>query len=194
MNLWNNPNVPHKGWKCVGLVDLGRGVYQTCEMCGNERIRFVHKMQHSAEYRPLAVGCICAERMSEDYVGPKQREKSLKSRVSRRERWLSRRWKISTKGNPWIKTGIYHIVAYPFGNVFRLCIDGKMGTRNYHALDAARLAAFDAVEAMKARELRNNQVLNTKPQAAMAAGWFPHLSRSEPQLSPGPCPAGAAKQ
>ena len=49
MARWDNPGIPHKGWTLVGCVDLGEGVYgddeieyETCEMCHNEKIRYVH--------------------------------------------------------------------------------------------------------------------------------------------------------
>ena len=46
MNLWDQPNIPHKGWSYVGIVDLGEECsydeeveYEQCQMCGKERIR-----------------------------------------------------------------------------------------------------------------------------------------------------------
>ena len=48
-NRWDQPGVPHKGWHCVDVVDLradGESAdetdYATCQMCGNEKIRYVH--------------------------------------------------------------------------------------------------------------------------------------------------------
>lgn len=53
MGLWNVEGVPHKGWKCIGVADLGEYVaadeeieYAQCEMCGKESIRYVHSMKH----------------------------------------------------------------------------------------------------------------------------------------------------
>jgi hypothetical protein len=53
-NLWNKPDIPHKGWTCSDVFDVRANDeppdevnYETCEMCGNERIRFVHLMRHS---------------------------------------------------------------------------------------------------------------------------------------------------
>ena len=52
-NRWDQPGVPHKGWHCVDVVDLradGESAdetdYATCQMCGNEKIRYVHIMEH----------------------------------------------------------------------------------------------------------------------------------------------------
>jgi hypothetical protein len=68
-NRWDQPNIPHKGWTCVDVIDLRSGEasskeadYATCEMCGNERIRYVHIMEHAALEGNLSVGCVCAER------------------------------------------------------------------------------------------------------------------------------------
>lgn len=50
-NLWSTAGITHKGWLCVEVIDLRADVtpseetdYAVCQMCGNERIRFVHVM------------------------------------------------------------------------------------------------------------------------------------------------------
>lgn len=52
-NRWDQPGVPHKGWHCVDVVDLradgepaDETDYATCQMSGNEKIRYVHIMEH----------------------------------------------------------------------------------------------------------------------------------------------------
>ena len=74
-NRWDQPGVPHKGWHCVDVVDLradGESAdetdYATCQMCGNEKIRYVHIMEHPDLDENFEVGCVCAEKMSDDYV------------------------------------------------------------------------------------------------------------------------------
>jgi len=49
--LWSHPGVPHKGWRCVGVADLrppegGEYEPETCQMCLNEKLRFVHTREH----------------------------------------------------------------------------------------------------------------------------------------------------
>ena len=75
-NRWDQPGVPHKGWHCVDVVDLradGESAdetdYATCQMCGNEKIRYVHIMEHPDLDENFEVGCVCAEKMSDDYEG-----------------------------------------------------------------------------------------------------------------------------
>lgn len=158
-NLWNTPNIPHKGWACVDVFDVradGAPVeetnYETCEMCGNERIRFVHLMRHQEHDGELRVGCVCAEKMSGDYQTPKRREKVLRSRADRRAKWLARKWRRSAKGNLWIKAGDYHVVvAAELGQLGKVrgFINNKRGRFLYESEDAARLALFDAIEKMK---------------------------------------------
>lgn len=90
---WDQLGVPHKGWHCVDVVDLradGESAdetdYATCQMCGNEQIRYVHVMAHPDLEDHFEVGCVCAEKMSDDYEGPKRRETRLRNRAVRRTR------------------------------------------------------------------------------------------------------------
>ena len=74
MARWDNPGVPHKGWTLICVEDLGEDVsgdeeieYETCEMCHNERIRYVHILTHPEYPGEIRVGCDCACKMTEDY-------------------------------------------------------------------------------------------------------------------------------
>ena len=44
-NLWKRDDVPHSGWECTGVTDLGSpcGI---CEVCGHQIIRYAHPMVH----------------------------------------------------------------------------------------------------------------------------------------------------
>ena len=51
MLRWNKADIPHKGWEYIGMEDLGEDAYpgdsipyEQCEMCGKEKIRYVHKL------------------------------------------------------------------------------------------------------------------------------------------------------
>ena len=53
MANWDVKGIPHKGWTLNNVVDVREDnqpkeetVYQTCEMCGNEKIRYVHILSH----------------------------------------------------------------------------------------------------------------------------------------------------
>ena len=119
-NRWSSAGIPHKGWTCVDVIDLRANGeqpedtdYATCQMCGNEKIRFVHVMQHPGLIVDLEVGCVCAEKMTDDYVGPKRRETKLRNRATRRIRWLKRTWRKSAKGNSFLNLEGYNLVVYP---------------------------------------------------------------------------------
>ena len=109
-NLWNDPNVPHSGWICAGITDLGSpsGI---CQMCGHQIIRYVHQMIHP-HYRSLGVGCICAGRMEGDVNRAKKRERDFKNRAARLESFRKRTWKNSRKGNPYLRINHRVVVLY----------------------------------------------------------------------------------
>ncbi len=151
-SLWNQPGVPQRGWKNVDVFDLRANgepgdetVYATCQMCGNERIRFVHVMRH-VEYGQLEVGCICAEKMSEDYVGPRQRESGLRNKAAREAKWLTRKWRRSSKGNQFLNIDGMNLVIFP--NRFKpgrwnFGIDGEFSRESYATPEEAKLALFE---------------------------------------------------
>lgn len=146
-NLWDKPGVPHKGWRCVDVADMEEAV-ETCEMCGHENIRYVHYMKHYDHPDTLGVGCVCAQKMTGDYVNPKAREKKLRSRAGRKARWLSRRWKISRKGNPYLRVDGVHIVIFPYKKGARkgkwgFKIDEEFSQKGYDTIEEAKLASFD---------------------------------------------------
>jgi hypothetical protein len=163
-NNWDTSGIPHKGWRCLDVTDVCQegetaeeSSYEICQMCGHERIRFVHIMRHEAQALDLRVGCVCACKMMDDYELPKIREREARNRTARRSKWLTRKWQISRNGRPWIKAGDYHVVVcVESGNPhsFRLYINKKRGARTYDSEPSAKLAAFDAIEEMKRRRNR----------------------------------------
>jgi hypothetical protein len=61
---WENPNIPHSGWECIDVQDMGKPVF-TCQMCEKELIRYAHYMQHQKYDDILVVGCICAGKIGQ---------------------------------------------------------------------------------------------------------------------------------
>lgn len=99
MARWNKADVPHKGWKHIGIEDLGEDVYpgeeiryEQCEMCGNEKIRYVHILTHPEFDGELRVGCDCASKMTNDYVNPREHERNYRNRTNRRMNFLRQEW------------------------------------------------------------------------------------------------------
>ena len=96
--------------------------------------------------------------MENDYEGAQQREKGTRNASSRKRRWLTRDWRVSKGGNPFLNADGYNIVVYPAGSRgwnFRVknCFTEK-GVASRQPLitqDAAKLRAFDAMVWMKQR-------------------------------------------
>jgi hypothetical protein len=147
---WAMRGVPHRGWTCVDEDDLGEPE-KICEMCESAEIRYVHVMKHPDYQGSLAVGCICAGKMSEDYVGAKQRETRMKMTARRRHAWRNRVWRESAEGNAYINTDGFNIVVYERNNNWRIGVTNretgqeKFGKRDFPDERAAKLAAFDAL-------------------------------------------------
>ena len=102
MAEWNKPGIPHKGWRCINVLDLGEDAesiedieYEQCEMCGNEKIRYVHVMKHPEYPETLHVGCICSEKMSEDYENPRKCEIALRNKAIRRRNFNRTKWRFN---------------------------------------------------------------------------------------------------
>jgi len=151
---WSQPGVPHKGWTCTGIDDLG-APEAVCEMCETQSIRYVHYMTHPDYPEELGVGCVCAGYMEQDYEAARHRERSIKNAARRRSKWLNRAWKISAKGNPYLNTDGFNIVLYKRSKQWSGIItnsetgDALHARRRYATLDEAKLAAFDAMIFLK---------------------------------------------
>lgn len=154
--LWNKPGVPHKGWRCVGAVDLDweshdHYVRATCQMCGQERIRYVHTMEHDDYPRRLRVGFVCAAKMDCDPGAPRAREQRLINLAGRRTRWRMRDWNRSRRGNEWLKVEDCTVTAFPSTyNPGAYCYSIKRTVGSLHFSQGtyasayeAKLAAFD---------------------------------------------------
>ena len=144
---WSVSGVPHKGWICVDVEDLGEPSIQ-CEMCESQDIRYVHHMQHAAFPE---VGCICAGHMENSVGAARAREASMKSRAGKRSRWLTRTWKISQKGNFVVKAEGFRVTVYPRAGLWACTIAAVDNTtvqhsrRNFKTSSEAKLAAFDQI-------------------------------------------------
>lgn len=165
VNLWNQPEVPHKGWQFVNVIDT-ETTEEVCEMCGKEHIRYVHTMAHPNYSGLLNVGCVCAEKMADDYVNPRKRERELKNAAAKRLRdnkrkiaqdaehrqaILSAQWKESKNGNPYLQVyleyrhGVRKVLAVVFKSKFNdawaMRVDGVQSGYKHNSAAAAKKAA-----------------------------------------------------
>ena len=159
INLWNDPNVPKKGWVCADVIDLGVPVGE-CGMCGKEDIRYVHIMRHD-RHQSIGAGCVCAGNMEGDADASKERENALKNKISRYSTFVKLDLKISKKGNPYTK---YKDTVITFiekekdnkdnrdnkdmETVWTFVENGEFSVR-YKNLEEAKRAAFEKVDMRK---------------------------------------------
>lgn len=153
---WAQAGVPHRGWTCVGIEDLGEPS-ATCQMCERMTIRYVHYMEHP-DYDTLLCGCVCAGHMEEDLQRARHRESILKLNLARRDRWLGRRgWRRTRNGNWMIVTDAFRITIFRKGDGWSGVIVHPptqrtvFARRTYPTCDAARLAAFDGMIFLQTR-------------------------------------------
>ena len=157
MAKWDMSGVPHKGWIFVDCIDVKEDTedndeveYETCEMCHNERIRYVHILRHPDYPEMIRVGCVCAEKLTNNYVAPRNIENALRNRASRRKYFLKQNWYTNAKGNLVLKyKGEYITAVQKYGHYS--CVYQGRWTNEYHGrritdLETLKLAAFEAFD------------------------------------------------
>lgn len=150
-NLWKRDDVPHSGWECVGVEDLGAPV-GICEMCGYQIIRYAHHMEHKDYPRPLVCGCVCAGKMEGNVEEAKRREAEFKNKQARRISFFNRKWKRSQKGNEYIKIDDHVIVLYYFAKGsggWKYSIDKDFCKSSFTSKERAMAAAFEELEKVR---------------------------------------------
>lgn len=149
--LWSEAGVPHKGWSCEGVTDLGAPDH-VCEMCERQHVRYVHTMTHPEYAAPLDVGCVCAGKMEGDYEEARKRESAFKKRQKLINKWTRKGWNVSKNGNLYKKyKGIVFIIIENSGLYsFLVKEDGKEGyaaSKKYWPTSADSMrATFDVAE------------------------------------------------
>jgi hypothetical protein len=89
--------------------------------------------------------------MEENLSASRAREASMKSRASKRKRWISRAWKVSAKGNPYITDDGFRITVYLRGGGWATTVAAvdkskvQHSRRNFKTISEAKLAAFDYI-------------------------------------------------
>ncbi len=149
-NLWKRDDVPHSGWSCVDVADLGEPV-GICQMCGYQIIRYAHQMEHP-DYHNLSVGCICAGKMEGDIANARRRESEFKKKQTRRKNFFQKDWKRSQKGNEYVKAYGHVIVLChnaKAGNGWKYSIDNEFCKTPYLTREQAVAGAFEALERLE---------------------------------------------
>ena len=157
MRRWDQAGIPHKGWILEGVEDIkdhfkdGKDVeYETCEMCQNERIRYVHILSHPNYDGLLRVGCDCACRMTEDYETPYEYERRAKNRSNRRKKFVKQEWRLNPTGNYVLRYKGETITAIKRHGGWGFCYDGKWiwryKERKIYDLETLKFAAFEVFD------------------------------------------------
>ncbi len=146
-NLWKRPDVPHEGWSCVGVIDLGEPV-GICRMCGYQIIRYVHIMEHPSYPRKIGAGCVCAGRMEGNPERARRRENEYKNRLSRRETFLSSKLKRSKSGNEYFKYKgeIITLIRDKFKPGYYKTVYKNAFSPSFPTKEAALLDIFDKID------------------------------------------------
>lgn len=155
-NYWKEYTFPHTGWrlrKVIDVLDGTREHYENCNMCGKEEIRYVHIVNHSLIDHELRVGCVCAEKMTNDNQNPRQKENIIKNKSKRRKNWSKKNWKSSKNGNLYLQINNHWIVIFPdkFEGKYKVRIDQTIGRMLFNNIEDAKIAAFNGIEYFKER-------------------------------------------
>ena len=159
-NHWKQQGIPHKGWQLIDVIDVREDgqsecetEYESCMMCGNEKIRYVHIVHHPEIIEEYRVGCICAEKMTNDYSNPRQKENELRNRTNRLLTWTKKTWKINKNDNYYIKLDEHLLLIYRDKKSlkYKIKIGETFGSKSFETLDRAKVAAFKGVEYFKTK-------------------------------------------
>lgn len=80
---------PLENWKCVHLIDEEKPDF-ICELCGCEKVRYVHVMEHEQYFEDIRVGCVCAGIMEGDILAAQERDRKMKNRAKRKVTFLKK--------------------------------------------------------------------------------------------------------
>ena len=98
---------PLERWYCLEVIDVREDDPEaplwTCELCGCDRVRFVHVMDNPLYFEPVRVGCICAGIMEGNILAAEERERQMRNRAKRRRNFVKKQWKRSWRGS-WSRT------------------------------------------------------------------------------------------
>jgi len=88
---------PRDGWVCEEVITMPEPDF-VCELCGYDRIRYVHVMVHPQWPDKFSVGCVCDGTMSNDLLAAKERDDEAKRRENRRKVFMKKQWEIQPDG------------------------------------------------------------------------------------------------
>jgi len=155
MDGYKQPGLPQKGWNLVTVED-NEDLSDNCHMCGTD-IRYVHFLRHPDYPEEIGVGCICAEKLTEDYVRPRKLQKALEAKDRRIARYRKKKWEVNEKGNFTLKYKSCRITVFQnrFGTIkgtWGFYVDGCKRQWSFEDSDGAKLHSLKTVDELKSKK------------------------------------------
>lgn len=160
-DYWNQKGIPHKGWTLIDVIDIredgkteAETDYETCMMCGNDKIRYVHTVENPEVDYQLRVGCVCAGKMTDDYKNAEKRERKLRNKANRRTNWIKKEWEKSKNGNFYLNKDDHHLLIYKDRKTkkYKVKIGEIFGNKSFDTLHKAKIAVFNGIEYFKDKD------------------------------------------
>ena len=161
-NNFYKTQLPNKNWKLINVYDVREDgqsaentIYETCMICNNEKIRYVHVIIHEKVDNEFLVGCICAEKMTNDYINPKKLENELKNKANKKNNFIKRNWKLTENGNYKLNYEGHSLLIFFDKRIkkFKCKIDNQFGIHSFNKIIDAKLAIYKGVEYYKLKNL-----------------------------------------
>lgn len=137
---------------CVNVEDTcdeKDGELSTCELCGCEKVRYLHHMTHKDYFETLPVGCVCAGILEGDELAAEERDRKMRNRAKRKQNFVRRNWKTASNGGKYFKKSGDNVFINQNGQFYSYTYRGSR-VYLYHGkrIDTfltATYAAFDLV-------------------------------------------------
>jgi hypothetical protein len=94
--------------------------------------------------------------MEQNLEAARRRDLMMANRAHKRARWVKRRWRVSAKGNEWLRADGYRITIYLKGSKWAATVASEddesvhHGRRTFGTVEEVKLAAFDFVSRLLA--------------------------------------------
>lgn len=141
---------PVSDWYCSGVIDIKEdepdAPLAQCDVCGCEKIRFIHVMEHDDFCIPLYVGCICAGVMEGDILKAKERDRLMKNRAKRKKNFMSKKWEVLRNGDYLLNYKYNRITIRKNGSAYSVKVNGQLKRETLNSILSAKYAAFEMID------------------------------------------------